>query len=1000
MAESYPYEESAAADLVNEYQRLLRRLKQDEVQLAADQRQLRQLRVSLERYKAELDSRQKELDAALAAFQQQREAFEARKHSDADGLDAQRTALFRREEELAQRAAQLDQIAQEQLAREQQLDSQQRDLLERERQSQSLAERLAAERRALEERRASLDRREADLHALALQLDSQQQDAGHLASQREHLQRREAELQEQFECRRRELHAQIQLRQKELDEQEAALRRDRKALEALHEDLKSRKADMERCQADLQVRSERLARDCEELKALQDALHRRQEEQSAIDARLAEKERQLQDLETELTRRLESTPSAPVESTDQAAAPRDPQLVAAGEQIAALSRRLQALQAEAAQLRQQGQAALAQRDDLSRQCDALQTQINELLADRGSSAAVVETPAAASVGPADDIATLAAQAARTRRLSRRTDAATLPGGQRAGLLLAAAVAVLVGGIVGLVLLHLVPARYWLEARVTFAKDSPLAASRELARAQRDLGGRLAEARIPGLMLPADRPPVVADIRMAELAVQVLTVTPEPSRAGLADLLAKYHSELEGNIQDAARLQQERELADFVASTEAQIEAFTAERQALLAQVEKFEPLGKAYDSALALAEQTRKELAEANRRNEDIAARLRVLRRTPPGARVELSPERLAAAAASDVQLAEVRSQVTARAAELRTLLESLLTNATAKCDQMDAQLDEFLEFVASQQSQIPDRALSDETAAIASQASLLKGVVQECRKQISDLAGVLAAVKDVTQAASLVAVQAQSEKALESLTLEAAEQIRKVDGLLEKIPAGGADVTRRTVLQQRLRSRFAEVQKTQHEMVETLNTLRPTVNFRLDAALTAVSGLARRLEDRQRALVEQIQQQDAQSRRIDYDRQLQQAQAESEELSVERDRLMARLTEATQEMLDAEPGRTRLIQVRAQIADLDGKIAAARTAVADARRKQTTLQAAASQPAVARLYEPEIVKPAANRTMRMVMAGVCGFAVAVLVFGGYAAVAGGRRWAWQSATA
>jgi hypothetical protein len=646
-----------------------------------------------------------------------------------------------------------------------------------------------------------------------------------------------------------------------------------------------------------------------------------------------------------------------------------------------LSRRLEALQAEASHLRDREQAALAQRDDLSQQCDALQVQVEELMAGKKGKPVIVALPASS-----EDMAALAAQAARTRRRGLRADSASRTGRQRVGLLVAAAVAVLLGGFVGLVLLQLLPGRYWLEARVAFAEESPLAASSELARAQRELGGRLTEARVPGMLLPQDRPPVAADIKTAKLTVQVLTVAPAPSQSGLRDLLAKYCSELEGGIQDAARLQQDRELADLVAATEIQIETFTSERRALLAQAERFQPLGKAHEDALAVAEKTRKDLDDANRRNEDVAARLRVLRRTPPGARIELTAERLAVATAGDVPLAEVRSQVTARADELRTLLDSLLTSATGKCEQMDAHLDKFLEFLTGQQGQMTDQALRDETAAISRQASRLKGVVQRCRKQISDLSGVLGAAQDLPQAASLVAIQAQSEKALESLTLEAASQIKQVNDLLEKIPAGGDDVTRRTVLQQRLRSHFAEVQKTQHEMVETLNTLRPAVNFRLDAALTAVSGLARRLQDRQKALAEQIQQQDAQSRRLDYDRQFQQAQAESDEIGVERDRLMARLTQATQEMLDADPGRTRLIQVRAQIDDLDRKIAAARTAVEVARRKQTTLQASATQPAVTRLDEPQVLQPAANRTTRIAAAIISGLAMALLVFGGYMA--------------
>jgi chromosome segregation ATPase len=1049
VAESYPHERFATADQDGEYQRLLMRLRQDEVQLVADQRQLRQQRTALERLNVELDARQQELDAAVHSLQRERQAFETQKRSSTDGQDAQGTALSHRQQDLDQRAAQLEKADQELQARSRQLESHHQTLLEQECRIQSQAQHLAGEQRgllaeqaalradqesararvqSLDDRQASLDRGEADLQARARQVDSHQRDAQDLAGQRKQLQRREAELREQFEARQQALHEQAERRDKQVLEQaarleqaqqqlaarfdtlarqEAALGRENEILTALRADLKTRQAAIERLEADLaaaqktlqqrqadladlQARSDRLAKDRQDLQARQEALLRWQEQQTALDSRLAEKQRQIEELDADLTRRQQSFESAQAAAKVTLAAPRDPQLVAAGEQIATQSRRLQVMQAEVSQLRDQKQAVLTQRDDLSRQCAALQSEVDALMAAQKSKPVIVVSPDSHLTPAADDIAALASHATWIRRRGART-AALSRGADRTGLMVAGAVAVLVGMLAGLVLLQLVPGRYWLQARIAFAKDSPLAAGSQLASAQRDLGGRLIEARLPGMLLPQDRPPVTADIKAACLTVQVLTLAPDPSQAGLRDLLVKYRSELEGGIQDAARAQQDRELADLLATTEQQRATFAAERQALLAQAEKFQPQAKAYQNALAAAEKTRKSLDDANRKNEDLAARLRVLRRTPPGARVELSAERLAAAAAADVQLTEVRSQATARAEELRMLLDGLLTGATQKCDQMDDQLDKFLEFLAGQQGQMAEEALRSETAAIARQVSRLKAVIQQCRKQINDLAGVLAKTRDVAQAASLVAVQAQSEKALESLTIEAADQIKHVDDLLEKIPAGGVDVTRRTVLQQRLRSRFAEAQKTQHEMTETLNTLRPAVNFRLDAALSAVSGLTRRLQDRQKTLAEQIQQQDAQSRRLEYDRQLQQAQGESDELGVERDRLTALLTQATQEMLDAEPGRTRLIQIRAQVDDLDRKISAAKAGMEAAQQKQTTLQAAATQPPVIRLDEPQVLHPAANRTARMVVAAVSAVLVALLAFGGWLAVTGRR---------
>ncbi len=527
-------------------------------------------------------------------------------------------------------------------------------------------------------------------------------------------------------------------------------------------------------------------------------------------------------------------------------------------------------------------------------------------------------------------------------------------------------------------------RYWLQARIAFAPNSPLASGPELAKAQRELGGRLLDARLPGVLWPADRQPVLADAKTAQLTVQVLTVSPAASPRALRDILAQYRSELEGTIQDAARAQQDRQLTEQIAGAEIQLKQLAADRQALESEAARFQSQVKAYQDASAAAEKARKDLEEAGRKAADISARLRVLQRTPPGTRGEVPPDRIAAAAAADVQLAEVRSQVIARAAVLQELLRGLLTSALARCDRMDGLVDGFAKFVADQQKQISDQTLRGETARIGERASRLKGVVQRCRKQIDGLSDALSKSQDFAQAAALVDVQATSEKALEVLTSEAAAAIQQVDDLLEKIPAGGADVTRRTVLQQRLRSQFAEVQKAQHEMSETLNSLRPAVNFRLDAALTAVSGLARRYQDRHKALTEQMQQQDAQARRQEYDRQVQQAQAQREELAVESDRFLARLTEATGEMLDAEAGRSRSVQIRWQIDELDRRIAAARTDLEAARQKQANLQSTASQAAIAALADPQVVRPSVNRAVRIATAVTTGLVVSMLAFGAY----------------
>lgn len=1086
MAESYPHQEpgGAPAGPDPDLERLVARLKQDEVQLAADQRQLRQQRMAFDRLKAELDGRQQELDAAVQSLQGERQLLQEQKQSAEQALDLQRGDQYARQEALARQAADLQETEQRLQLQARQIETQQRNLEDRQRHLQGQEDRLATQQRdldaqqgladagrqdlraqqelldarkqALEERQASLERREVDLQSriagLAEQEAQRQQQTKELTGEVQRLERQHAELREQFERRQQELRAQQQRREEEIErqvadlaharrqlaeqqsalrEQETALRRQQEvlpdqqpaaadrqadlqrqaeqvqadqrrlreqamALESQRNSLAQEQAALERRQADLadahkmlqrrqaeftdlQARGDSLAKDRRDLRAQQADLHQQQEQVKQLEGRLAEKQRHLEELEARLASWQRSLEAEKTADKARPQSSNDIKLAAANEQVVSLTRRLQGLQAELEQVRSREQSVAAQRDELADQYSALQSRLDVLAASQMNKPAV----AAFAQAPADDLADLAAQAVQARRRSALTRRLPRARGNRP-LVVGAGLAVLAGLIVGIGLFELQAARYWLRAQIVFSPSSPLAGGVELAKAQRELGGRLLEARLPGTFLPVDRPAVAADTKDALLTVQLLTVSPEPSQVALRKILAEYRIELEGSIQDAARTQQDREAADQVVSAETQIKHLTLARQALQTEADKAQAQSKAYEAAQVAAQNTRKELEEANRKNSDASARLRVLQRTPPGARVELSPERLAAAAAGDVQLAEVRGQVTARATELRALLGGLLASAAQKCDQMDAQLDGFGKFITSQQDQMSDEAMRIETARIGEQAASLKGIVQRARKKIEDLSGTLAKSQDVSRASSLVTVQAQSEKALESLTTEAADQIKQVDDLLEKIPAGGVDVTRRTVLQQRLRSHFAQVQKTQREMSDTLDGLRPAVNFKLDAALTAVSGLARRLEDRQKALTEQVQQQDAQSRRGDYDRQLQQARAEQDELGIVRDRLIARLTEAAQGMQDADAGRSKWIQLRSQIEDLDRRIADARSGLEAGKQKQASLLPAATQAAPIRLEEPRILQPAVNHAARIAAAIAGGLIASVLMFGGY----------------
>jgi hypothetical protein len=977
VAESFPHEQSGGPPIGQnpDFERLVARLKQDEVQLAADQRQLKQVRADLDRAKAELDARRRELDAAVVSLQHERTVFQEQSGESQRTLQAQRDQLQTQQEALTRQTTTLKQTEQDLHARRQQLDDRDRDLQDRQRRLQAQADDLQALQRDLDAaRQEHLARQKALDDQQGVLLRNQADLQVRMASLAETEQQRQQDLQdqtgtrEQISCRQKELEQQasdlIRGRQQLMSEQ-GALREQQAEMQRRQEIFRQQQADLETQKADLHRQPERtegdrraLEQEAQDLEAKRVTFAREQAVFERRQAELADAHKLLQRRQADLT-----------------------DLQARGDSLAKDRRDLRTQQAELQQQREQLIQAQGHLADRQRHLEELEARLarwqESLEAEK-----VPDKVAIASV--ADDLALLAAQAAQSRHRPSSARRLPRPGAGRMPLTAIAGLAALVGLIVGVGLLQGQPARYWLQARIVVAAESPLAGAAELARTQRELTGRLVEARLGGVLLSVDHLPVVADTKTSQLTVQLLTVAPEPSRTALRKVLAEYGAELAGALQDSARARQDRRMADDMAAAQVELARLVAQRQALHAEAEKLQPQEKVYEVAAAAADKVRQDLEQANRKNQDVSARLRVLQRTPPGARVELSPERLAAAAAGDVQLAEVRGQVTARAAELRTLLAGLLSSAGGKCDQMDTQLNAFGAFATNQQGQMSDEALRAETAKIGVQVAGLKGVVQRARSKINDLSVALSKSVDVAQASSLVAVQAQSEKVLESLTAEAADQIRQVEGLLERIPAGGVDVTRRTVLQQRLRSQFSQVQKTQQELTETLNGLRPAVNFRLDAALTAVSGMARRLDERQKVLSEQVQQQDAQQRRQGYDRQVQQARSEQDEISIERDRLIVQLTDSARQMQQVDAGRAQAAEIRGRLDDLDRRIADTRGAVEAGQQSLATRSVAATQPAGVRVDEPWIVEPSINRGVRMAVAVVGGLIAAVLVFAAY----------------
>lgn len=1055
MSETYPHhvetglglDEASAAEL----QRLLARVKQEQAQLVADQRQLKQQRILHDRRKTELDTRQQELERSLAGFQQERQTFLDQKESFEQELDAQRTELESAKQSLDAHTADLRQREQQLASRHEQLNTDTQHLAARQKDLDQQAQTLQAEQQALIERKASLDQLASDLNVQSARLTeraSQREQADQtLSAAREELHAREqqaqrhsvdlAKLQQllaqretslsdrqitldaQQEDLRRQLDK-MQAEQNELREQKEQLATQARSLESRQQALVRQEEFLHRQQAewaakeagarqqsaDLEKNQAQAAQRQQELAALAESLERKQEELTTLEGVLADKQLCLGQMEADLRRRQQALPVAGVnepaaanqakqiEDLRRQVAQRDAQAQAAAEQVVSLNKRFEGLQAELAVLREQKQNLSSQRETLSQEhaslqdrCQALQRRVDELVA---AGPAVDGDASAAPAGEAPDVlATIAAHAAAVRRPVK----APVSGrSRRQAVLIAVCAAVMAGVLATSLMLLLRPAQYNLTASIVLPAGSPLAERAELNKAQRELGGRLLEASLLGNWVAADSVAVTADVGKRSVGIQLLSTMPERTGEDLKALLTKFTKDLQGQVLTAARTRLAEDLSRKIEEIHGLQEAISTRKAALQSQMKTFGPQEKAYADATAAASKARKDLDELRGRSDKAAAELRVLLRTPPASRADVTAERLATEEARDSQLVAVRGQVAVRGAELREMLGKLVGTASDACGQMDSHVAKFGTYLDSQAKQIPDESLQAEVKQIGEVAGQLRRIVQDSRRQIETLSAAITKAKDVSQAPQLVDLHARCEKALELLINQAADSIKQIDGLLEKIPAGGEDVTRRTVLQQRLRSSFAEVLKTHQNVSDALNDLRPSVNFRLDAALSGVEGLSRQLEERQRSLTEQVRQQDARQSRQKYDKQVQDARAELDDLNIQRDRVLAALTAASDAMLRADTGRSKRIELRGQLADLDRQAAELDAELAAAQSRADNLQATASHPAPIAMEGPTTLEAPVNGRSRLLAAGVSGVAVFALVLACCGVALGSRK--------
>lgn len=1012
MSEPHPHhletglgiDEASAAEL----QRLFSRIKQEQVQLTADRRQLRQERIELDRLTAEREARQQELqqqltqvaqtDRQLQTQQQRLLSQETEVLTRQQSLDTQAAQLHLREraaatleQQLTSSTNQLDAKEKDLTGRQSALEAQHRQVVQQQatlevqaadlksrsdRLSTQMAERQAADQ-GLTELRQHLAQREASLQDLSITLDAHQAEHGReierLHADREDLDRQKEQLQadrasvtkQQEDLRRRQMEQSAQ--QKELARlQEAAVR--------LKADVGARDSRIVELEASIAAQAGRMVQADQrrqQAAALEAACQQKQQDLKALAESLAEQKRCL-DLQVAERARQEKSASQEVRSPKPQSVLPSPS-AAVVEQLTMLNRRFEGVQAEAAVLRQQKQKIAAERDSLEEYCSSLQAQCT-LLQKKVDEAKVAppgkshETTADVPRGPADALAVLAAHAAKARRTSRGQRSGDGPAKARKALLpvlVATGAAVAGAGI----MLAVQPGQYKVRAQMVLPAGSALAERSQMTRAQWALGGRLLEASKVGGAVAGASPLVSVDVDGRSLSVQVVSRSPRRDVEGLSGLLRRYSKEMQGEMLTAAQRQQGEQLAGLIAGNQARLKALTEQKADLMARIAAVEPHEKAYSEAARVATKARQDLDELRARSEKAAAGLRVLLRTAPSSRGQFGADQLDREVSRDSQLMAVRGQVAARATALQEMLLQLLKNGADTCEKMDGQLGSFVAFLEGQIQQISDEMLKAEVRKIIAPSQTLRRIVQDSRGQIETLAADVGGAKDVDQAKDLVTLHAQSEKALESLTAQAQETIRQIDALQEKIPAGGVDVTRRTVLQQRLRAPFALLEKTYQEMAETLNDLRPSVNFRLDAALSGVEGLARQYDQRYKALTEQVQQQESKLLRQKYDKQVQETRAELDDYNLQRDRVLVTLTAAGDRMAKADGGRAEGLTLRGQMADLNQRAGAAGEALEEARKQTMSLAATTSQPAGIAWEGPIVEAGAVNSRNRIVSA-------------------------------
>jgi len=997
---------SAAAPSGRDLAAAFERLRREQVQLAADQRQLQAKRAQLEALQTELARREAELARAVEGLQEERRRFESQRAALEADLHRQQEQMEeekrRQDDLLAKRKAELDALAEDLHRQREQLAEQQRHL-----------DNL---RRAVEQQRLEVERRQSAIQSQAerLQAESERlnEASSRLRAREEDLKRRSEELAAmERELRRQgqlleKQNIEIQRRRVELADAERAVEQAQQRLEERARQIAERESQLRQKEADLLARQRQINQGAEQITAEKGRVENLA---GKLAQQQAEIERQMKALQAE-RRRLESLKARLDEQQRHLNAERS--------DLQRIRAEIQALKEQAGSREPDGPLQVLSEPRAGLAAPHVDDAFDDLVVSalaNGSDAGPAESdagPAAAGAGagsvPSEMVpgagvgegvlqtGQLPAQAVAKWRPRMRSGGISrgrfsgirqvMPG--HVSWIFAGCVAI--AAAVGASIFW--PAEYRIRASLQVAPHVPNADRLVQQAADRML------ASLVGLMNGRSEVGIkFVDVERKGsdglVTVTVRSMSPDRVAEELSKLLEDLRRQI---VTQASQTERQRQLLqERIEGLKATLADLLAKKGRCDSAVEQIAASRSRHKALSDQIEALKAQLEEHWSRIESGRRRLKLLRSLPLPRKVQVPEEVLRKALAEDTNLSQTARELNVRNEQLRALMSAGVQNLSDAAGGLLKAVKGFAAAVSRFRAEAGDsRRLASALDAIGQEAQRLEASVRSVSRLASLAGRELQRIGAENASASLklcMSVDSRLTGQVRSLS----SSLSKIDGLVEDFTKSGQDITRRTVIQQKLRAALQDVRRQFDGLASAARGLQPAMNFRLDAALSSVSALSRRLQQRRAELVAELQRQQA-------DLQRRRRQEQIRQIEQQVDSLQARCSEITQKLLQlydqlnsTEKDLARLEQMAERSNQLQAQISSVQAEISQAEQDLQRLSSLASQPNLVGTEGPFVDWPPVNAGQKVLagaLAGGAAFVVAMALAVLGAALAAERR--------